>query len=109
MKPFRHAWTGIAYAFASQRNLRVHAGIALAVVVAARLAGVSRGAWLAIVLAIALVVSLEVFNTALEAAVDLASPAEHPLARIAKDCAAGAVLVAAVGAVVVGLLAFLGR
>ena len=95
---FRCAARGVAYAFATQRNvavLAVGAGIVL---------GISRADWLAIVLAIMVVAVAEVVNTAVESAVDLASPQWHDLARAAKDAGAGAVLVASVGSVVVGLI-----
>jgi diacylglycerol kinase len=61
-------------------------------------------AWALVVVAIALVLVAELFNSALEAVVDLASPDDHPLAKQAKDIAAGAVLVAAAAAVAIGLL-----
>jgi diacylglycerol kinase (ATP) len=56
-----------------------------------------------------IVLSAELFNTALEAAIDRASPEHHPLAKVAKDTAAGAVLISAIGAVIVGVLIFLPR
>ena len=70
---------------------------------------IDRGEWVAVVLCCALVISLECMNTAVEAVVDLASPDIHPLAKRAKDCAAGAVLISAVGAAVVGCVVFLPR
>jgi diacylglycerol kinase (ATP) len=103
---FAHAWAGIAHAWRTQRNLRVQGAVAVAVLAVGAACRLPRAAWLAIVLAIALVLALEVLNTAVEAVVDLVSPAEHPLARVAKDCAAGAVLIAALGAVAIGVLAF---
>ncbi len=86
--------------------MRVHVIVALLVLLVAYRLHVARPYLLAIVLAIALVISLELLNTAIEAVVDLYSPAEHPLAKAAKDCAAAAVLVAALAAVVVGVLVF---
>ena len=68
---------------------------------------IERGEWLALVLTIVLVLAAEGVNTAVEAAVDLASPAYHPLAKVAKDVAAGTVLLTAIGAVIVGLILFL--
>lgn len=107
MRAFANAFAGFAYALRSQPNMRIHLVIALAVVVAASLLGVPRPYWIALVLTIALVLALELINTALEAIVDLVTEEQHPLARIAKDTAAAAVLVAAVGAVAVGCLVFL--
>lgn len=71
--------------------------------------GIGCGEWVALALCFALIPALECANTALEAAVDLASPVRHPLAKRAKDCAAAAVLLAAVGSVAVGALVFLPR
>ena len=78
--------------------------IALAVVVAGLLLRLPPLAWALVVVAIALVLIAELLNTALETVVDLVSPDDHPLAKAAKDIAAGAVLVAAAAAVVIGLL-----
>ena len=106
---FRCAAAGVAYAFASQRNLKIQLAIAVAAVIAGAVLGISRADWLAIVLAIMVVATAEVLNTAVESAVDLASPAWHELARRAKDAAAGAVLIASAGSVAVGVIVFLPR
>lgn len=103
---FRCAASGIAYAFRSQRNLKIQAAAALLAVAAGLALGIGRADWLAIVLCIIVVAVAEVLNTAIESAVDLASPEWHALARAAKDAAAGAVLLASVGSVVVGLIVF---
>jgi diacylglycerol kinase len=107
MRAFYHAFAGFAYALRSQANMRLHLVIAALVVIAAWLSGVGRTSWIVLVLTIALVLALELVNTAIESLVDLVTPEQHPLARIAKDTAAAAVLVAALGAVVVGCLVFL--
>lgn len=78
--------------------------IAVAVLVVGAFLRLPPFAWALVVVAIALVLVAELFNSALEAVVDLASPADHPLAKQAKDIAAGAVLVAAAAAVAIGLL-----
>jgi undecaprenol kinase len=78
--------------------------IAIAVLVVGAFLRLPPFAWALVVVAIALVLVAELFNSALEAVVDLASPADHPLAKQAKDIAAGAVLVAAAAAVAIGLL-----
>ncbi len=103
---FGFAFAGIGYAWRTQRNLRIHVAVAAVVVVAGLFAHLDRAAWLAIILAIGLVLVAELLNTAVEALVDLVSPARHPLAKAAKDAAAGAVLLAAATAVAVGLVAF---
>lgn len=90
----------------TQANARIHLAATIAVVACGFGGGLSRGEWCAIVLAIGLVWTAEALNTAIEAVVDLASPARHPLAGRAKDVAAGAVLCAAAAAAVIGALIF---
>ena len=103
---FRCAARGIAYAFATQRNLKIQLACALAAVAAGLVLGISRAEWLAIAGAITIVAATEVVNTAVESVTDLASPDWHPLARAAKDAGAGAVLLASIGAAVIGLIVF---
>lgn len=97
----RHAARGVMDAVRFERNLRIELAIGAAAVGAALALDAPL---VPIVIMATAVVSLEVLNTAVEAVVDLHAPTPHPLARRAKDAAAGAVLVAAVGAVLVGLL-----
>jgi diacylglycerol kinase (ATP) len=104
---FRYAFAGIRYLLWTQRNAKIHTAIAIVAVALALLLRIDRGEWVALVLAIALVLGAEGMNTAVEAAVDLASPGYHPLAKIAKDVAAGMVLLTAIAAVIVGLIIFL--
>jgi diacylglycerol kinase (ATP) len=110
MKPARFidavnfAITGILETVRSQRHMRIHFGAALAVLFATALLGIPAMEFAGLALAISLVLCAELFNTAVEAVVDLTSPDFHPLARTAKDAAAGAVLVAACGAAVMGYL-----
>lgn len=101
---FRYAFAGLAYVLRSQSNARIHLAVAVLVVAASAWLGLSRGEWALLVVTIAIVWTTEILNTAIEAVVDLASPGAHPMAKIAKDCAAAAVLVTAVMAVAVGLL-----
>lgn len=104
---FSFAFEGVWYCLRTQRNMRVH--------VVAGFAAMGLGFWLnlpardlAIVAVVSsLVVTLEMLNTAIEAAVDIATQRKHPLAKIAKDVAAAAVLVSAVNALVVGALLLL--
>jgi diacylglycerol kinase (ATP) len=103
---FHYAFSGILYAVRTQPNMRVHLVIAALVLVATLLLRLERIYVIAIVITIVIVLALELMNTAIEAVVDLLTVAHHPLAKTAKDAAAGAVLVATVGAVVVGYLAF---
>jgi diacylglycerol kinase len=94
----------LAHLFRTQRNARIHAVIAAAVCALAAWLRINRAEWAIIVLTIAAVLVLEGLNTAIEAAVDLASPAYHDLAKTAKDVAAAMVLMAAMSSVIVGLL-----
>jgi len=88
----------------TQRNARIHLSVALLVIALGLWLGLNRTEWAIIILTIGLVLAAESFNTVAEAAVDLATAEYHPLAKIAKDVAAGAVLLTAITAIVVGLL-----
>lgn len=104
---FRCAASGVRYAFTSQRNLKIQSVVGLAAVVLGFAFGITQAEWLATVLCIMVVATAEIINTAIESVVDLATDTWHPLARAAKDAAAGAVLVASAGSVVVGIMVFL--
>lgn len=106
LSAFRHAGRGIAYAVRTQPNMRIHLVVGAVVIAASLVLRLGRAAEIAIIGAIALVLAIELANTAIEALVDLLSPEIRPLARAAKDAAAGAVLVAAIGAAIVGALVF---
>ncbi|GAC1354896.1 MAG: diacylglycerol kinase [Vulcanimicrobiaceae bacterium] len=103
---FHNAFAGIMYATKTQSNMRVHLIIGAIVLASMLVLRLERVYVIAIVILIALVLSLELVNTAVEAVVDLLTIVHHPLAKTAKDVAAGAVLVATMAAVVVGYLAF---
>jgi diacylglycerol kinase (ATP) len=110
MKPVRFidavncAIEGIIQTARSERHMRFHVFAALAVLFATAILGISAMEFAALALAVSLVLCAELVNTAIEAAVDLVSPQYHPLAKTAKDAAAGAVLVAACGAAAMGYL-----
>lgn len=104
---FRFAFAGIARTVRFERNMRIHLCVAALAIVLGAVLRIEAWAWCAVVICIAAVLAAECFNTALEAAVDLATEEVQPLARIAKDCAAGAVAVLAVGSVVVALIVFI--
>jgi diacylglycerol kinase (ATP) len=93
---------GILHAVRTQRHLRWHFMAAALVMLLGLYFGLDRVEFIGLALAISLVLITEILNTAVEAAVDLASEAFHPLAKVAKDTAAGAVFVAAFCAVVLG-------
>lgn len=103
------ALSGLLHAARSQPNFRIHVVVAALVVVAGLVLRISRVEWAIIAALTAVVIALELLNTAIEAVVDLASPAIHPLAKTAKDTAAAAILVAAAGSVVAGAFIFLPR
>ena len=100
---FGYAFRGLWYAVRTQRNMRVHVTAALLVIAAGILLRVSALEFAMLFIAITSVFIAEMFNTVIELCVDLASPNYHPLARIAKDVAAGAVLLGAMLSVVIGL------
>jgi len=104
---FRFALNGVLLSFKTQRHLRIHFVMAVLVLLAGFVWRLSRAELLILVSAISLVILTELLNTALEAVVDLVTTDYHPLAKVAKDVAAGAVLVAAVNAALVGALVFL--
>ncbi len=106
LRSFNHAFDGIMYAAKTQANMRVHLIISVLVLIASLLLRLDRFYVVALIVLIALVLSLELMNTAIEALVDLLTVAHHPLAKTAKDAAAGAVLVASIAAVIVGYLVF---
>lgn len=103
-RSFLYALEGLAYAWRVQRNFRLQAHLGLLALLMALWLGVDP---VPVLLLIALVLSLELLNTALEALADLASPVYHPLAKRAKDTAAAAVLLASLLALLVGLYLFL--
>jgi diacylglycerol kinase (ATP) len=103
---FTWAFEGIVFVLRTQRNMQLHIAVAAIALVLGLTLNVSRVELLAIVVAVALVLVAEMFNTALEAAIDAVITDYHPLVKVAKDVAAGAVLVAAVNAVAVAYLVF---
>lgn len=103
---FPHAWRGFAFLLRSQANARIHLLATLAAGGAGLVLGIGRDDWLWIALAVVLVWSAEALNTALEQLADAVHPERHPGIGRAKDLAAAAVLIAAVGAAVIGVLVF---
>ncbi len=103
-RAFGYALRGWAYVMRTQQNAWIHAAIAAFVFVLGLWLELSPRDWAVIVLTITMVFAAEFINTAIEAVVDLASPKKHPLAKVGKDVGAAAVLIAALAAVLVGLL-----
>lgn len=108
LKSARYAYEGIKYALTTQPNMQFHFFASFAVLISALFFRLPRTDVLLLLLAITLVIVTELINTAVEKAVDLAMPDRHPLAKIAKDTAAAAVLVTAVFAAVLGITVFYG-
>ncbi len=106
LRSFRYAFAGIAYVMRTQRNARVHLAAACLVIAAGIYFRVSAMEWAVLALTIGAVFSAEMINTVAELAVDLMTQRYHPMAKIAKDAGAGAVLVAAIAAVGVGVAIF---
>ena len=106
LRGFRFAAEGIAYVFRTQRNARVHLVITGFVILGAFYLRVSATEWAVLLATVGLVLSAEIFNTVVELAVDLLVQRHDPRAKVAKDAGAGAVLIAAICAVGVGVAVF---
>jgi len=104
---FGNAFLGFHYALTTERNLKLHFIAGLLVIITGFLLRLSLLEWCLILITISAVVVAELFNTAIEYTVDLASPEKHEIARRAKDISAAAVLVVAACAVIIGLIIFL--
>ena len=106
LESFNYAFEGIIHVLRTQRNMRIHFLVAAVVLVVAFAAGVSKLELIALLLAIAFVLIAEMINTALEGAIDVATTSFDPMAKLAKDIAAGAVLIATVNALAIGYIIF---
>jgi diacylglycerol kinase (ATP) len=104
-----YAFEGIIHVLRTQRNMRIHIAVAIVVIIVAAAADVSKLELAALFISIAFVLIAEMFNSAIEGAIDVATSSFDPLAKLAKDMAAGAVLIAAINAVAVGYLVFSGK
>ena len=104
LESFQHAFAGLWHAWKTQRNARIHVAISLVVVILGLALDLQLGQWAAIILTIGFVIVSELFNTVIESLVDLVTAEHHPVAKQAKDVAAGAVLTSAIVAIAVGLL-----
>ena len=105
IKSFGYAASGVVQA-GSERNFKVDVVAAVVVFAACALLQVPAWGWAAVAVCVGVQLAMETVNTAIEAIVDLASPEIHPLAKRAKDCAAGAALITACASVIVGLIVF---
>ena len=106
---FNNAFEGIIHVLRTQRNMRIHFAVAFFVLIAALVVNVTKLELIALLISITFVLIAEMLNTGIEAAIDIATTSFDPMAKLAKDIAAGAVLIATVNAVFVGYLVFAGK
>ncbi len=104
---FKYAFQGIGSAFISERNMKIHYTIMALVIIFGFLLKISMTEWIICIALFGLVISAEMFNTAIEYVVDIASPEKQEKAKHAKDIAAGAVLVNAIVSAIIGLQIFI--
>jgi len=109
IESFNFAIEGVIHVLRTQRNMRLHFAAAVAVIVVAVAVGVSKIELSVLLISIAFVLVAEMINTAVEGTIDAATTSFDPMAKLAKDIAAGAVLIASVNAVAVGYLVFAGK
>lgn len=105
-KSFGYAFDGIRTGLQKERNMKIHCAALILVIIAGTVVKLTAIEWCICMILCTLVISLELVNTAVEAVVDLVTEEKKPLAKIAKDTAAGAVLIAAIVSVIAGLLIF---
>ncbi len=103
---FKYAIQGILSSFKTERNMKIHIFIMILVIIAGFILKINKYEWIACILCFAIVISGELFNTAIETVVDMVMPYKNDKAKIAKDIAAGAVLTLAIGAAVIGVIIF---
>ena len=104
---FKYALSGIKSAFKTEQNMKIHLLIMEIVILMALILNISFNEWLIVLICFMVVISSELFNTALEKCVDLASPNKNEIAKLAKDVSAGAVLITAIFAAIIGIIIFL--
>ena len=109
LESFNFALEGVIHVLRTHRNMRIHFAVAVIVLAVAVAVGVAKLELIALLLAIAFVLIAEMINTAIEGAIDVATTSFDPMAKLAKDIAAGAVLIASVNAVAIGYLVFAGK
>ena len=107
LKSFKYAFNGLKILIREEHNARIHIFIAVCVLVAGLFFEISADEWIAVTLCIGMVIALEMINSTIENLADFVSPEKHDRIKKVKDLAAGAVLLGAVVAVVVGLIVFL--
>jgi diacylglycerol kinase (ATP) len=106
---FNFAFEGIIHVLRTQRNLRIHFAVAVGVLITALIVDVTKMELISLLISVTFVLIAEMLNTAVEAAIDIATTSFDPMAKLAKDIAAGAVLIAAINALAVGYIVFSGK
>jgi undecaprenol kinase len=104
---FKYPFSGLRYAYKNEQNLAVDIGMAVIVIVLGVLLNISVVEWAILTITVGLVISLELVNTSIEAVVDLVTQEYHPLAKVAKDTSASAVLILAIVSIIEGIIIFL--
>ena len=103
---FKYAFKGIGSAFLTERNMKIHVTMMMLVIICGIIFKISIFEWLVCIACFAIVIGGEMFNTAIEQVVDIAMPEKDPRAKLAKDVAAGGVLVFAIASAIIGLIIF---
>lgn len=106
---FKYAIEGICTSFKTERNMKIHIFIMILVIIAGIILKINKSEWIICIILFAIVIGSELFNTSIETIVDMVMPEKNEKAKIAKDVSAGAVLVVAIGAAIIGLVIFVPR
>ena len=106
MNSFKYAIQGVLSSFKTERNMKIHIFIMILVIISGIILKINKYEWMICIICFAIVISGELFNTAIETVVDMVMPYKNEKAKLAKDIAAGAVLVLAIGAAICGLIIF---
>ena len=106
---FKYAIEGIWTSFKTERNMKIHIFVMILVIIAGIILKINKSEWIICIILFAIVIGSELFNTAIETIVDMVMPEKNEKAKIAKDVSAGAVLVVAIGAAIIGLVIFVPR
>lgn len=106
---FKYAIEGIWTSFKTERNMKIHIFIMILVIIAGIILKINKLEWIICIILFAIVIGSELFNTSIETIVDMVMPEKNEKAKIAKDVSAGAVLVVAIGAAIIGLVIFVPR
>ena len=109
IKSFGYAFNGIKETIKNEQNIKVHLLIMCFVIVAGIIFKITKFEWIMCIILFGLVISAELFNTSIENTVDLITETKNEKARIAKDAAAGAVLIIAIASAIIGLIIFVPR